>query len=72
MDLTHAYKVALEQTVKELFTDHQQQVLYDSVAEAATPNDNINEVVWETLRKYNVQDAGEIQPGQKFTITLKK
>lgn len=26
MDLTHAYKVALEQTVKELFTDHQQQV----------------------------------------------
>lgn len=28
MDLTHAYKVALEQTVKELFTDHQQQVLY--------------------------------------------
>ena len=46
--------------------------LYQSVAEAATPNDNINEVVWETLRKYNVQNAGEIQPGQKFTITLKK
>lgn len=29
MDLTHAFKVALEQTVKELFTDHPQQVLYD-------------------------------------------
>lgn len=35
MDLTHAYKVALEQTVKELFTDYQQQVLYDKNIEEA-------------------------------------
>ena len=35
MDLTHAFKVALEQTVKELFTDHQQQVLYNKNIEEA-------------------------------------
>lgn len=34
MDLTHAFKVALEQTVKEL-ADHQQQVLYDKTIEEA-------------------------------------
>lgn len=34
MDLTHAFKVALEQTVKEL-ADHQQQVLYDKNIEEA-------------------------------------
>ena len=35
MDLTHAFKVALKQTVKELFSDHQQQVLYDKNIEEA-------------------------------------
>lgn len=34
MDLTYAFKVALEQTVKE-FADHQQQVLYDKNIEEA-------------------------------------
>lgn len=34
MNLTHAFKVALEQTVKEL-ADHQQQVLYDKNIEEA-------------------------------------
>ncbi len=35
MDLTHAFKVALEQTVKELFSDQQQKVLYDKNIEEA-------------------------------------
>ena len=34
MDLTYAFKVALEQTVKE-FADHQQQVLNDKNIEEA-------------------------------------
>lgn len=35
MNLTHAFKVALEQTVKDLFSGHQQQVLYDKNIEEA-------------------------------------
>ena len=45
--------------------------LYQSVAEAATPNDNINEVVWETLRKYNVQTPGKSSQGRNSPLHSK-
>lgn len=48
------------------------KTLYEVTAENASCYDNINDVVRTAMRENGIKNAGNIQPGQKITITLKK
>ena len=46
--------------------------LYAVAGKYVSNKDNINEVVYYALQESGIRDPGDIQPGQKFILTLKK
>lgn len=58
--------VAVERTIE------QGDTLYEVASRAASPKDNINEVVFNAMQENGIKNPGDIQPGQKVILRVHK
>lgn len=58
--------IAVEETIE------QGDTLYQAASRAASPKDNINEVVFNAMQENGIKDPGDIQPGQKIILRVHK
>lgn len=55
--------------VTYVYTVHTGDTVYSIVSELATKNDNINKIVYNTIKENNIK-AGELEPGTEIKIRL--
>lgn len=70
-----AFALAAENKPRQVWTYEYEMgkgdTIYNVCAKLARPTENINQIVYDTLKENGITDSGTVQPGQKVVIVVK-
>lgn len=52
-------------------TISQKETVWDVCSQVASSQDNMQELVWRTLKENHISNPGEVQPGQEIIVRVK-